>query len=42
MPSIGRRRYRTHIALAIFLGLVATFGIGVELAHSQTKEADAL
>ena len=34
--------YRPHIALALILGLVVALGIDVKLAHSQTKEADAL
>ena len=42
MPGIGRRAHRTHIVLAVFLGLVAALSIDVKLAHTQTKEADAL
>jgi tetratricopeptide (TPR) repeat protein len=42
MPDTRRRGTRTHIALAVFLGLVTAFGVGVELAHSQTKEVEAL
>jgi CHAT domain-containing protein len=42
MPDTRRRGTRMHIALAVFLGLVTAFGVGVELAHSQTKEVEAL
>jgi hypothetical protein len=42
MPNIKRRGYRMHIALVVFLGLVAALGIVVKLAHSQTKEAATL
>ena len=42
MPSIWRRGYRMHIALVVFVGLVAALGIDVKFAHSQTKEAEAL
>ena len=31
-----------HIALVVFVGLVAALGIDVKFAHSQTKEAGAL
>ena len=42
MRGNSRRGYRLHIALAVFLGLVAALGIDVKLAHSQTNEAEAL
>jgi hypothetical protein len=38
----GSRGCRIHIALVVFLGLVAALGIDVKLVQSQTKEADAL
>ena len=30
-----------HIALVVFVGLVAALGTDVKLAHSQTKDAEA-
>jgi tetratricopeptide (TPR) repeat protein len=42
MRGFSSLGYRTRIALAIFLGLVAALGIDVKSAHSQTKEAQSL
>jgi Flp pilus assembly protein TadD len=42
MPNMSILGYRTHIAPAIFIALVAAFGIDIKLGHSQTKEAEAL